>query len=174
MTQRRSVVVHQTSQRRAAASSTAINRSLIVPAFKGLSEQQGKDERCAIDRTRTRIRTRLSQGRNPEPVGTIRPVSRSFPGDGPAPYRVAKGRPRLLPHSLRRGAALLREYLTENPELLWVSFPLIFKEGANSGGPPDLRGRRQTPRPKRARMKSRVNSSARPPSQKENPSQAAF
>jgi hypothetical protein len=50
-----------------------------------------------------------------------------------------------------------------------VLFPLTFKEGANSGGPPDLRGRRQNPRPKRARMKSRVNSSARPPSQKENP-----
>ena len=33
-----------------------INRSLIVPAFKGLSEQQGKDERCATDRNLTRIR----------------------------------------------------------------------------------------------------------------------
>ena len=55
-----------------------------------------------------------------------------------------------------------------------MSFPLIFKEGANSGGPPDLRGRRQNPRPKRARMKSRANSLARPPSQKENPPQTAF
>ena len=49
-----------------AASSTAINRSLIVPAFKGLSEQQGKDERCATDRNLTAIRTQLSHGRNPE------------------------------------------------------------------------------------------------------------
>ena len=48
------------------ASSTAINRSLIVPAFKGLSEQQGKDERCATDRNLTAIRTQLSHGRNPE------------------------------------------------------------------------------------------------------------
>ena len=50
-----------------------------------------------------------------------------------------------------------------------MSFPLIFKEGANGGGPPDLRGRRQNPRPQRARMRSRVNNSARPLSQKENP-----
>jgi hypothetical protein len=49
-----------------AASSTAINRSLIVPAFNGLSEQQGKDERCATDRNLTAIRTQLSHGRNPE------------------------------------------------------------------------------------------------------------
>jgi hypothetical protein len=37
-----------------------------------------------------------------------------------------------------------------------VSSPWTFKESANSGGPPDLRGRRQNPRLKS--MKSRVNS----------------
>ena len=46
------------------------------------------------------------------------------------------------------------------------TIPLTFKEGANNGGPPDLPGRCQNPRPKRATMKSRINSSARPPKPK--------
>ncbi len=54
------------------------------------------------------------------------------------------------------------------PGVVMSIIPLEFR-GANSGGPPDLRGRRQNPRPKRASMKSRVNNSARPPSQKKNP-----
>jgi|SRR6266404_4436137 len=54
------------------------------------------------------------------------------------------------------------------PGVVMSIIPLEFR-GANSGGPPDLRGRRQNPRPKRASMKSRVNNSARPPSQKEDP-----
>jgi hypothetical protein len=47
-----------------------------------------------------------------------------------------------------------------------VSSPWTFKEGLSGGGPPDLCGRRRSPRPKRASMKGCVNGSAGMPKPK--------
>ena len=57
----------------------------------------------------------------------------------------------------------------QNPELSWVTSHWTFKESANSGGPPDLRGRRQNPRPNSASTKSGVNSRCAQQSQKRKP-----
>ena len=69
----------------------------------------------------------------------------------------------LLPVAIRTApGSCLDEASNQNPELSWVISRWTFKEGVNSGGPPDLRGRRQNPRRNSASMKSRVNGSARP------------
>ena len=47
--------------------------------------------------------------------------------------------------------------------------PLTFKEGANSGGPPDLRGRFHWRRLKGIGSKARVTSLPRPPKPREKP-----
>jgi hypothetical protein len=45
----------------------------------------------------------------------------------------------------------------------------IFKEGLNSGGPPDFLGRFHRPLPKSIGLKGSVNSSPRPEKAKEKP-----
>ena len=64
------------------------------------------------------------------------------------------------------GSCLAIRQITENPELLWVSSPWTFKDGANGGGPPDFRA---CPKGSIALKGSSINNSPRPAKAKEKP-----
>src|SRR5712671_3238702 len=67
------------------------------------------------------------------------------------------------------GSCLAIRQITENPELLWVSSPWTFKDGANSGGPLDFPGRRNRSHLETSGRRGRASRSPRPAKAKEKP-----